>query len=81
MRLSLTNLRSGTHELRHAIECGEMVELTFHGRVIGRVNPVDEEKITFDHGVVNAYFGRRKGEDSYAAIEKLKQARTGREIK
>ncbi len=81
MQLSLTNMRSGTHELRQALERGEVVELTFHGKVIGLVNPAATKNNTFDERVVKAYFNRREGDDPYAAIEQLKQARKGRGIK
>ncbi|MCY4155058.1 MAG: hypothetical protein OXD47_07125 [Gammaproteobacteria bacterium] len=81
MQLSLTNLRSGTHELRQAIERGEVVELTFHGKVIGHVNPAGMKNDKLDQRVVNAYFNRRQGDDPYAAIEQLKQARKGRGVR
>ena len=81
MQLSLTNLRSGTHELRRAIERGEVVELTFHGKVIGQVNPAGMKNNELDERVLNAYFNRREGDDPYAAIEQLKQARKGRGVK
>lgn len=81
MQLSLTNLRSSTHELRQAIERGEVVELTFHGKVIGQVSPAEMKNHTFDDRVVHDYFNRRHGDDPYTAIELLKQARRGREIK
>ena len=80
MQLSLTNLRSSTYELRCALERGEMVELTFHGEVIGLVNPVDMEKDTFDENIMNAYFNRRAGDDPYTAIERIKQERKGRQL-
>lgn len=81
MQLSLTSLRSATHELRQAIERGEVVELTFHGKVIGQVNPVEKKNRTLDERVVNAYFNRREGDDPYVAMEQLKQARKGRGVK
>ena len=81
MQLSLTNLRTGTHELRQAIERGEVVELTFHGKVIGHVNPVGMKHKELDERVLNAYFNRRQGDDPYAAIEQLKHARKGRVMK
>ena len=81
MQLSLTNLRSSTHELRQAIERGEVVELTFHGKIIGQVNPARMENYKIDERIVNAYFNRREGDDPYAAIEQLKQARRRRGIK
>ena len=81
MQLSLTNLRSATHELRQAIERGEVVELTFHGKVIGQVSPAEMKNHTLDERVVDAYFNRREGDDPYIAIEQLKQGRKGRGIK
>ena len=80
MQLSLTNLRTSTYELRRALERGEMVELTFHGEVIGLVNPVDMEKDAFDENIMNAYFNRRAGDDPYTAIERIKQERKGRQL-
>ncbi len=80
MQLSLTSLRSSTYELRQAIERGEVVELTFYGKVIGQVYPAELKDDILYEQIVNAYFGRRKGDDPYVAIEQLKQVRKGTEF-
>ena len=56
-------------------------ELTFHGKVIGQVNPAEKKnRYMLISGAARKclLYNRREGDDPYVAIEQLKQGRKGR---